>query len=814
MGQGDAMVLAGPGCGKTHILARRIFHANLAQGIPFGQMLCLTFTNRAAREMKDRIKACFGYAPKGLFVGNIHRFCLKFLFANHLIDPETNILDETERDIYLADNLGLKTPMDRKNFRDANNYFFETENKFPPHLIRHIRQAITPNLHDKVKKYTAFKKENNYIDFDDILLLAYRALLYRNHSGLVMTSYTWVQLDEVQDITPLQIAIVNQVCKPGQRTALFLGDEQQAIFSFIGAGGRAMDSIKQLCGGKIFFLQKNYRSSQGLVDLCNALAYNWLGIDCSLLPQAVSANSGKPIEFYYVEPRYNTIVAAARARELLNERPDKSVAILVNTNREGNEMANYLRSRNFDFIHISNKDIFHCVDFKTIWSHLYIAVNPVNATEWARILFQTNCISTLGKARQIMWEYRKAAISGDDLINIGRKTTIQRFVQAMHQQQRPIVVFDTETTGLDIFNDDIIQIAAYKISNGEIVPGSHFEVFIRTDKEIPRFLSNGLDNPMYRLYHETEKLKPTEAFRQFLEYSEGCVFAGHNCEFDIPVLAYNIARNSIELKFDANTECIDSLTVSRLLLPHLWSHTLENLINYLHIDGCNTHNASDDALATAKLLISLCPLAEEKIPFINNITASKDFIRLGSKINEKYGELYFQTRQALINPEADILNSLAAEMIKAHVYFSEKRFINIIPHFNYIIDLVEKVVVNTAEEPTFRDQITAHLHDLLTFNESDLFANDIIEEKLSVMTIHKAKGMEMDNVIVYNASGGFGSLTEKARVLYVAFSRARYRLIIGCSSAPGPILESIFPKLTPLTQQEIQALIHIENQYR
>ncbi len=153
-------------------------------------------------------------------------------------------------------------------------------------------------------------------------------------------------------------------------------------------------------------------------------------------------------------------------------------------------------------------------------------------------------------------------------------------------------------------------------------------------------------------------------------------------------------------------------------------------------------------------------------------------------------------------------------MIKAHVYFSEKRFINIIPHFNYIIDLVEKVVVNTAEEPTFRDQITAHLHDLLTFNESDLFANDIIEEKLSVMTIHKAKGMEMDNVIVYNASGGFGSLTEKARILYVAFSRARYRLIIGCSSAPGPILESIFPKLTPLTQQEIQALIHIENQYR
>ncbi len=82
---GSALVLAGPGCGKTHILARRILHANTMSGIAFSEMLCLTFTNRAAREMKSRIESLSGHNAADLFVGNIHRFCLRFLFENEKI---------------------------------------------------------------------------------------------------------------------------------------------------------------------------------------------------------------------------------------------------------------------------------------------------------------------------------------------------------------------------------------------------------------------------------------------------------------------------------------------------------------------------------------------------------------------------------------------------------------------------------------------------------------------------------------------------------------------------------------------------------
>ncbi len=112
----SALVLAPPGCGKTHILARRIFHANAMHGIEFDKMLCITFTNRAAREMKSRISGYLGYTPQGLFTGNIHRFCLRFLHVNGLISPDTSILDEEDQLEYLLTTFGISKADDVKAF--------------------------------------------------------------------------------------------------------------------------------------------------------------------------------------------------------------------------------------------------------------------------------------------------------------------------------------------------------------------------------------------------------------------------------------------------------------------------------------------------------------------------------------------------------------------------------------------------------------------------------------------------------------------------------------------------------------------------
>ena len=109
-----------------------------------------------------------------------------------------------------------------------------------------------------------------------------------------------------------------------------------------------------------------------------------------------------------------------------------------------------------------------------------------------------------------------------------------------------------------------------------------------------------------------------------------------------------------------------------------------------------------------------------------------------------------------------------------------------------------------------RDRLGRHLYDLITYHESDLFACGIVRERLSIMTVHKAKGLEADNVILFDASTRFGSQTDRARILYVAFSRARRRLAVGMSEKPDSILQTALPHFRMLSRSEVAQAVREE----
>ena len=283
-----ALVLAGPGCGKTHILARRVFHAS--GSVDYGQMLCVTFTNRAAREMKQRIAGYLGYIPADLFVGNMHRFCLRFLYDNGIIGSDTSVLDEEDQLDYLTTILDDVRPSAITDFLTKAAYLYQKDNDHPEYIIRHPARLFTDKDHEAIDAYLKFKRQNRLIDFDDILLQTYTALQQRPSIDYTMTGYRWVQVDEVQDMTPLQLAIVEAVTRRHNRTLVYFGDEQQAIFRFLGAGGRALEVLKEQCRGNILRLRRNYRSPGYLVEMCNTIAADWLGIDHDFLPEAVDTS--------------------------------------------------------------------------------------------------------------------------------------------------------------------------------------------------------------------------------------------------------------------------------------------------------------------------------------------------------------------------------------------------------------------------------------------------------------------------------------------------------------------------------------------
>ncbi len=399
-----ALVLAGPGCGKTHLLTRRIISARADHGIPFADMICLTFTNRASREMNSRILAELGAVPDGLFVGNLHRFCSRFLHDNRLIAPDVTLLDEDDRDAWLQSSLGIRRNFERRRIADLAMLLFQRENEFPLPLHRRLDFNPDPAYIRAASAYRDYKAAERLIDFDDLLLLTYQALVSHPRGSLLYSAYTWLQVDEVQDLTPLQLAIIDLITADGPSTVVYLGDEQQAIFEFIGAGGPALDKLKLRCESAIYRLARNYRSPAYLVALCNEFASSCLGIDRRLLPEAAGGPDRANGAMQLLAPTDCNLsnAVAAKVRAWKTAGPDERIAVLTRTNDEAEEISALLTAHGIGNTLVSRNDLFRRVPFKTVYAHLAVVADPGRRTEWAALLYRTRVVATLAEARSLV----------------------------------------------------------------------------------------------------------------------------------------------------------------------------------------------------------------------------------------------------------------------------------------------------------------------------------------------------------------------------------------------------------------------------
>ena len=307
---GYHLVLAPPGCGKTAVLAERIVWAH-KRGVPFSEMACLTFTNRAARGMRERIEQRQGLqVPSNgsndldqLFVGNVHRFCSRFLFESGAVPEHTAVIDTDTSMSIMADFFGedelhiLGDTKERQRYSQVINLqhlLYQCEHHYPRSLVVH-RDALPPMLLKELCiafslpytsdstielyrhadqylnkpallsrdarqmlqqihvawQYADYKQRNDLIDFEDLLLYTYEAMKDGDSHGRHL--YSWIQVDEVQDLNPLQLAIIDLFTSKDTPTVVYLGDAQQAIFSFMGAQTNMLDALYRRCGDDHFY---------------------------------------------------------------------------------------------------------------------------------------------------------------------------------------------------------------------------------------------------------------------------------------------------------------------------------------------------------------------------------------------------------------------------------------------------------------------------------------------------------------------------------------------------------------------------------
>lgn len=800
------LVLAPPGCGKTEILTHRIIKAH-EQGVPFSDMLCLTFTNRASRGMMERIrKNISDPSVSDIFVGNVHRFCSKFLFDNKIVPADTSIIDEIDAEDILNECGMGKIGADDSNLTALKTAILATSHRLyqyelnqPERLYLYSEEKAqykkgTEEDEEKSREvartYLSYKKEHNLMDFDDILIDAYQALCsptYRaDYSGV---DFKWIQVDEVQDLNPLQFAIIEKITSDEKKTVMYLGDEQQAIFSFMGAKLSSLDVLKEKAHGNVLRLEKNYRSPKYLLDIFNTYAAKELNISKEFLPETDNMMEHDRNDLAIIESELDYREAANVANLVdytIREHPGERVAVVVRTNKQADNVCLKLADRKIPHFRLSGKDVFKTETYKAVIAHLNVIAKDNSFMDWARLLYACKATRSFTDARFLVKKLRDAAMTPGDFLEYGESSYVKEFCKSYKDKE--IVIFDTETTGLDVYENDIIQIAAIKVKNGRIVPGSEYDVILHTDQEIPEMLGKKV-NPMVAVYNEREKLPREKALEDFLDYIGDDEVLGHNSTYDLEILSNNVKRSCPHRDVHGQIKvCWDSLKLIRLLRPYFRVYKLEALLEVLGLEGINSHKANDDILATKSLVDYCYGEAAAKIQAQDELMAVNQYRESARKFVENYKDIYAHTVARLDERDVDEnFPVLAEELSYVYYYMLERGFICAQERMAYVLEFIRRHVASSKKASYLRTQLQSHCMELSTFNESDLCDDDIVKEKVYVMTVYKAKGLEFETVIVYGASTGmypdFRSVTNEAvkedkRVFYVALSRAKKRLYV------------------------------------
>ena len=845
--QGYHLVLASPGCGKTHILAERIRYAR-ERGVKYEDMLCLTFTNRAAREMTNRIQKVVGGDFSELMVGNVHRFCSKFLFEQGRIPADSAIIDDEEAVSIIAD---YRNEDEEGVTRDFNRYkgyqtiiffqhfIYQMEHRHPwkyylhpesftdddreavkhicasqkieydeqavvniyHHAQEYMDEANAPGLDGKTADrirvllwkmyyancYARYKEENHLFDFEDLLLYTYD--IYR--SDPTCKRYPWIQVDEVQDLNGMQLAIIDLLTAEDNPMVMYLGDEQQAIFSFMGAKVETLTLLKMRCKGNVHHLQRNHRSPKYLLDVFNDYAEKQLKIDRELLPLSdndTKATSGdlRIIHSSTIEAEHKDITTEVLS--LYEQNKEERTAVIVSANSDADRISEAMTEAGLTHFKVSGRDLFDTPDVKLLLAHLSVLSNEHNSIAWTRIMKGVRAFPSHALARRFNWKLKQLALSPSDFLLYPESCYTAEFLRAYDEEE--IVVFDTETTGLDVFNDDIIEIAAIRIKGGGVV-GEPLDLYIETNKPILPMLGDK-ENPMYAIYHEKmstgELLSPSDALRRFLAYVGTSPILAHNANYDYNILDNNLQRYCNDTMQAHDIRCFDSLKLIRLLAPSLHSYKLESLLETFQLAGVNSHQAIDDVKATVSLVRLCAEKAREKqaqqAAFIRHPKV-KPFANV---LRSNYGERYREAVNRLYKLSTDHEPALVSELSAAYNAFHSDGLINDIPRLDYIlrylrIDMLTDETVANALAP----QLSQYIMDINTLKEADFCNSKSILERIYVTTVHKAKGLEFDNVIIFDAADGrypnaYNKTKqqdeEDARKFYVAMSRAKRRLFI------------------------------------
>ncbi len=279
--EGPISVIAGAGSGKTRVLINRIGYILENKNVYPSNILAITFTNKATKEIRDRLSsvlAGLNYETKYLNAYTFHGLCSSILrqFIELLgYNKDFEILSEYNRNKYLYEAAKLAKIIDYSGSIDGNKV---TPKNFLKILksMEKKRDTFEDELVSLYRNFAELKKKNNVLDFDDLLLLTVKLLKEQEEvRNYLSNKYKYILVDEFQDTNSIQFELIDLLINGKTKPNLFVvGDQNQGIYGFRGANHRAIEQISKRYGSKTIMLQQNYRSTKSILDLSNNVISN------------------------------------------------------------------------------------------------------------------------------------------------------------------------------------------------------------------------------------------------------------------------------------------------------------------------------------------------------------------------------------------------------------------------------------------------------------------------------------------------------------------------------------------------------------
>lgn len=769
--EGALLVLAPAGTGKTGILTQRILRA-IDSGIAPKEILCLTFTNRAAQEMRQRIAKIDGPVGRQLTIKTFHGLCVSMLrqeATNLGLAANFTIYDDYDSFELIKEIFQLQR--DRHTW-DLTQKIMTCKSQH--HLgggasFQDIFAALGDQVAQDALRYQRALQERQAVDFADLVYYGQQIFIDPEMAERWGDRFGLIQVDEVQDTHLSEYEIVAHLAR-NHGNLMLIGDLDQTIFSWRGSEPeQVLQAFEAEFHPTHYSLIWNYRSTQTLLQAADAFAQSF-GDRRTQIKPAPTCPMGDPICAHSAEtPQAEAAWISEQIKTLAETQANFSytrVAVLARTNWRIKQLSSCLEKLGVPCITSEQLEFFQQPAIKDTLALLRILLNPFDSNALRRILprllpIDSTTVKTIEQAGQTcgLWL--------TDLVNLDALTDGDPLGALIHAwDQGTVIVFDVETTGFSVVEDEVIELAASRFDDGKF--SLPFQRYVQNNKPVADTEQvHGYSDEFLRINGRPAK----KVFRDFAQFAQRGVWIGHNLGFDVKMVTAHARRVGLDIEVN---RWGDTLNLAHRFVCNVENYKLGTLASHFQLQSTPTHRADDDVRTTAELFGLLIQRAKP------GIQKRQDLIQTYKPLFYGFAQHLkdWQTASDVLRPQEFLIRLLEESGLYRH-------YENQGEGTEGLQQLIQ--LFGDRDDPDLHPHTA--LRDIIEY--TSLMKNidhlAAIEQRVPIITVHQSKGLEFDTVFMTAlVDGEFpngrsyqeGLLEEEKRLFYVGLTRAQKQLFI------------------------------------